>query len=65
MKLTSSRAMRSASARGSAAVSRDARTVRPPTQSGRKSSKPAMSKQTVVTAHNTTFASAPVISSME
>ena len=64
-KLTSSRAMRSDKAFGSAAVSRDASTVLPPTQRGRKSSRPAMSKHTVVTAHNATLVSIPVVSSME
>ena len=64
-KVTSSRAMRSDSALGSAAVSRDANTVLPPTQRGRKSSRPAMSKHTVVTAQSTTLVSTPVVSSME
>ena len=57
--LTFASAMSARNASGSPAVSFDAITHTPPTSAGRNSSRPAMSKHTVVTAHRRVFASTP------
>ena len=51
--------------KGSRDVSVEAIITCPPTQSGRKSSNPAISKHTVVTAHNRVLGEARVISAID